>query len=98
MTILERIKLNRFISTNQFNIADRAMLVYYKAYIKIYTNLEDIVDRMNLNTLSSIYPSLKKYPKNLLKLLQIYCHSDIIFSIEIVKTYGEDVGQLLLEY
>lgn len=98
MTILERIKLNRFISSNQFNIADRDMLVYYKAYTKIYTNWEDIVDRMDLNTLSSIYPRLKKYPKNLLKLLQIYCHSDIIFSIEIVKTYGADVGQLLLEY
>lgn len=98
MTILERIKLNRFISSNQFNIADRDMLVYYKAYTKIYTNWEDIVDRMDLNILSSIYPRLKKYQKNLLKLLQIYCHSDIIFSIEIVKTYGADVGQLLLEY
>lgn len=98
MTILERIKLNRFMSSNQFNIADRDMLVYYKAYTKIYVNWEDIVDSMDLNTLSSIYPRLKKYPKNLLKLLQIYCHSDIIFSIEIVKTYGADVGQLLLEY
>lgn len=98
MTVLQRIKLNRFISSNQFNIADRDMLVYYKAYTKIYTNWEDIVDRMDLNTLYSIYPRLKKYPKNLLKLLQIYCHSDIIFSIEIVKTYGADVGQLLLEY
>lgn len=98
MTVLQRIKLNRFISTNQFNIADRDMLVYYKAYTKIYTYWEDIVDRMNLTTLSSIYPRLKKYPKNLLKLLQIYCHSDIIYSIEIVKTYGADVGQLLLEY
>ena len=98
MTVLQRIKLNRFISTNQFNIADRDMLVYYKAYVKIYTNWEDIVDRMNLTTLSSIYPSLKKCSKNLLKLLQIYCRSDIIYSIEIVKTYGADVGQLLLEY
>lgn len=98
MTVLQRIKLNRFISTNQFNISDTDMLVYYKAYIKIYTNWEDIVDRMDLNTLSSIYPRLKKYPKNLLKLLQIYYHSDIIFRIEIDKTYGADVGQLLLEY
>lgn len=48
--------------------------------------------------LSSIYPRLKKYQKILLKLLQIYCHSDIIFSIEIVKAYGADVGKLLLEY
>lgn len=98
MTVLQRIKLNRLMSTNQFNIADRDMLVYYKAYTKIYTNWEDIVDRMDLNTLSSIYPRLKKYSKNLLKLLQIYCQSDIIFSIEIVKTYGADVVQLLLEY
>lgn len=98
LTTLQRFKLNRLIATNQFNISDTDMLVYYKAYTKIYTNWEDIVDRMDLNTLSSIYPRLKKYPKNLLKLLQIYCHSDIIFSIEIVKTYGADVGQLLLEY
>lgn len=98
LTTLQRFKLNRLIATNQFNISDTDMLVYYKAYIKIYTNWEDIVDRMNLNTLSSIYPSLKKYPKNLLKLLQIYCRSDIIYGIEIVKTYGADVGKLLLEY
>lgn len=98
MTVLQRIKINRFIATNQFNIADSDMLVYYKAYTKIYANWEDIVDRMNISTLYSIYPRLKKYPKNLLKLLQIYCRSDIIYSIEIVKTYGADVGQLLLEY
>lgn len=98
LTTLQRFKLNRLIATNQFNISDTDMLVYYNAYIKIYTNWEDIVDRMNLNTLSSIYPRLKKCPKNLLKLLQIYCSSDIIYGIEIVKTYGEDVGKLLLEY
>lgn len=98
MTLLQRIKLNRFMLTNQFNIADTEMLVYYKAYTKIYLNWGDIVDKMNVTTLSSIYPRLKKYPKNLLKLLQIYCRSDIIYSIEIVKTYGADVGQLLLEY
>lgn len=98
MTTLQRIKMNRFISTNQFNITDTDMLVYYKAYTKIYANWEDIVDHMNLTTLSCVYPRLKKYPKNLLKLLQIYCRSDIIYSIEIVKTYGADVGQLLLEY
>lgn len=98
MTILQRIKMNRFIATNQFNITDTDMLVYYKAYTKIYTNWEDIVDRMNLTTLYSVYPCLKKNSKNLLKLLQIYCNSDIIYSIEIVKTYGADVGKLLLEY
>lgn len=98
MTQWQRFKLNRLIETNCFNIADKDMLVYYKAYIKIYTNWEDIVDRMNVTTLSSIYPRMKKYSKNILKLLQIYCHSDIIFSIEIVKTYGADVGKLLLEY
>lgn len=98
MTVLQRIKMNRFIATNQFNIADSDMLVYYKAYTKIYANWEDIVDRMNISTLSSIYPRLKKCQKNLLKLLQIYCSSDIIYSMEIVKTYGADVGQLLLEY
>lgn len=98
MTTLQRIKMNRFISTNQFNITDTDMLLYYKAYTKIYVNWEYIVDKMNLDTLSCVYPSLKKHPKNLLKLLQIYCRSDIIYSIEIVKTYGADVGQLLLEY
>lgn len=98
MTRCQRFKLNRLIETNRFNITDKDMLMYYKAYIKVYTNWEDIVDRMNVTTLSSIYPRLKKYPKNILKLLQIYCHSDIIFSIEIVKTYGADVGKLLLEY
>nr|DAL06092.1 MAG TPA: hypothetical protein [Caudoviricetes sp.] len=98
MTRCQRFKLNRLIETNRFNISDKDMLMYYKAYIKIYTNWEDIVDRMDVTTLSSIYPRLKKYPKNILKLLQIYCRSDIIYSIEIVKAYGADVGKLLLEY
>lgn len=98
MTRCQRFKLNRLIETNRFNITDKDMLMYYKAYIKIYTNWEDIVDRMDVTTLSSIYPRLKKYPKNILKLLQIYCRSDIIYSIEIVKAYGADVGKLLLEY
>lgn len=98
MTQWQRFKLNRLIETNRFNIADKDMLMYYKAYFKIYTNWEDIVDRMDRDTLSSIYPRLKKYSKNILKLLQIYCHSDIIYGIEIVETYGADVGKLLLDY
>lgn len=63
MTALQQIKLNRFMHTNQFNISDTDMLLYYKAYTKIYCNWEHIVDQMNIDTLYSIYPHLKNIQK-----------------------------------
>lgn len=100
MTHLQRYKLNKLIKhSHNFVSIDTQTLMYYKAYIKIYNSWEDIVDKMNPYTLSSVFPNMQKlFNKNILKYLQIYCKSDIIFSIEIANTYGTDVVKLLLEY
>ena len=99
MTLKQRYKLNKMIYTTKYVCIDKETFMYYKAYIKIFNSWADIVDGMNQDTLSCVYPSMKKLcRKNVITYLQIYIKSDILYSIEIANTYGADVVKLLLEY
>ena len=99
MTIKQRYKLNKMIYTTKFVQIDKETLLYYKAYIRIFNNWADIVDGMNKDTLSCVYPSMRKlFRKNVITLLQAYLKSDTIYIKEIANTYGADVIKLLLEY
>lgn len=99
MTLNQRYKLNKMIYSKKPINIDRETLVYYKAYIIIFSNWAHIVDGMNRTTLYSVYPSMRKlFIKNVITYLQTYIKSDIIYGIEIANTYGADVVKLLLEY
>lgn len=99
MTIKQRYNLNKMIYTTKFVKIDKETLLYYKAYIRIFNNWADIVDGMNKDTLSCVYPTMRKlFRKNVITYLQTYIRSDIIYGIEIANTYGADVIKLLLEY
>lgn len=99
MTIKQRYFLNKMIYNTKLVISDKETLLYYKAYIKIFNNWGDIVDGMNQDTLSCVYPSMRKlFRKNIITYLQTYIKSDILYGIEIANTYGVDVIKLLLEY
>ena len=60
MTIKQRYNLNEMIYTNKFVQIDKETLLYYKAYIRIFNNWSDIVDGMNKDTLSCVYPTMRK--------------------------------------
>ena len=60
MTIKQRYNLNKMIYTTKFVQIDNQTLLYYKAYIRIFNNWSDIVDGMNKDTLSCVYPTMKK--------------------------------------
>ena len=99
MTIKQRYNLNKMIYNTKLVISDKETLLYYKAYIKIFNNWDDIVDGMNQDTLCCVYPSMRKLlRKNIITYLQTYIKSDILYGIEIANTYGVDVIKLLLEY
>ena len=99
MTIKQRYNLNKLINMSKHVNYDYETLMYYKTYIRIFNNWSDIVDGMNKDTLSCVYPTMRKlYRKNVITYLQTYIKSDILYGIEIANTYGEDVLKLLLEY
>lgn len=99
MTIKQRYNLNKLINISKHVNYDYETLIYYKTYIRIFNNWSDIVDGMNKDTLSCVYPSMKKlFRKNVITYLQTYIKSDILYGIEIANTYGADVIKLLLEY
>lgn len=99
MTIKQRYNLNKLINMSKHVNYDYETLMYYKSYIRIFNNWTDIVDGMNKDTLSCVYPSMRKlFRKNVIKYLQTYIKSDILYGIEIANTYGADVVKLLLEY
>lgn len=99
MTIKQRYNLNKLINMSKHVKYDYETLMYYKSYIRIFNNWADIVDGMNKDTLSCVYPAMRKlFRKNVLTYLQAYIKSDILYGIEIANTYGADVIKLLLEY
>ena len=99
MTIKQRYNLNKLIHMAKHVNYDYETLMYYKSYIKIFNNWSDIVDGMNNDTLSCVYPTMRKlFRKNVITYLQTYIKSDILYGIEIANTYGADVIKLLLEY
>lgn len=99
MTLKQRYKLNKLIYTAKFVYIDKEIFMYYKAYIKIFNNWAHIVDGMNQDTLSCVYPKMRKLLiKNVITYLQTYIKSDILYGIEIANTYGADVVKLLLDY
>ena len=99
MTIKQRYNLNKLIHMAKHVNYDYETLMYYKSYIKIFNNWSDIVDGMNKDTLSCVYPTIRKlFRKNVITYLQTYIKSDILYGIEIANTYGADVIKLLLEY
>lgn len=99
MTIKQRYNLNKLINMSKHVNYDYETLMYYKSYIRIFNNWADIVDGMNKETLSCVYPTMRKlFRKNVITYLQTYIKSDILYGIEIVNTYGADVIKLLLEY
>ena len=99
MVLKQRYYLNKAIYTSKYGRLDNETLLYYKAYIKIFDNWSHIVDGMNKDTLSCVYPTMKKLRrKNVITYLQTYIKSDILYGIEIANKYGADVVKLLLEY
>ena len=99
MTIKQRYNLNKLINMSKHVNYDYETLMYYKTYIRIFNNWSDIVDGMNKDTLSCVYPTMRKlYRKNVITYLQTYIKSDILYGIKIANTYGADVIKLLLEY
>lgn len=99
MTLKQRYNLNKAIYTTKPVCLDEQTALYYKAYIKIFNNWAHIVDGMNQDTLSCVYPKMKKLLiKNVITYLQTYIKSDILYGIEIANTYGADVVKLLLDY
>ena len=73
MTIKQRYNLNKMIYTTKFVQIDKETLMYYKAYIRIFNNWADIVDGMNKDTLSCVYPTMRKlFRKNVITYLQTY--------------------------
>ena len=71
MTIKQRYNLNKMIYTTKFVQIDKETLLYYKAYIRIFNNWADIVDGMNKDTLSCVYPTMRKlFRKNVITYLQ----------------------------
>ena len=73
MTIKQRYNLNKMIYTTKFVQIDKETLLYYKAYIRIFNNWADIVDGMNKDTLSCVYPTMRKlFRKNVITYLQTY--------------------------
>ena len=71
MTIKQRYNLNKMIYTSKFVKIDKETLLYYKAYIRIFNNWADIVDGMNKDTLSCVYPTMRKlFRKNVITYLQ----------------------------
>ena len=99
MTIKQRYNLNKLINMCKHVNYDYETLMYYKSYMRILNNWSDIVDGMNKDTLSSVYPTMRKlFRKNVITYLQTYIKGDIIYGIEIANTYGADVIKLLLEY
>ena len=99
MTIKQRYNLNKLINMSKHVNYDYETLMYYKSYIRIFNNWSDIVDGMNKDTLSCVYPTMRKiFRKNVITYLQTYIKSYILYGIEIANTYGADVIKLLLEY
>ena len=99
MKIKQRYNLNKLINMSKHVNYDYETLMYYKSYIRIFNNWTDIVDGMNKDTLTCVYPTMKKLlRKNVITYLQTYIKSDILYGIEIANTYGADVVKLLLEY
>lgn len=60
MTIKQRCNLNKMIYKTKFVKIDKETLLYYKAYIKIFNNWAVIVDGMNKDLLSCVYPTMRK--------------------------------------
>ena len=99
MKIKQRYNLNKLINMSKHVNYDYDTLMYYKAYIIIFNNWSYIVDGMDKDTLSCVYPTMRKlFRKNVITYLQTYIKSDILYGIEIANTYGADVIKLLLEY
>lgn len=99
MTLKQRYNLNKLINMSKHVNYDYETLMYYKSYIRIFNNWSDIVDGMNTDTLSCVYPTMRKlFRKNVITYLQTYIKSDILYGIEIANTYGADVIKLILEY
>ena len=79
-----------------YNSIDLMKFVMALCVVTIHTY---IVDGMNKDTLSCVYPTMRKlFRKNVITYLQTYIKSDILYGIEIANTYGADVIKLLLEY
>ena len=72
MTIKQRYNLNKMIYTTKLVKIDKETLLYYKAYIRIFNNWADIVDGMNKDRLSCVYPAMRKlFRKNVITYLTI---------------------------
>ena len=79
MTIKQRYNLTKLINMYKHVNYDYETLMYYKSYIRIFNNWADIVDGMNKDTLSCVYPTMRKlFRKNVITYLQTYIKSDIL--------------------